>query len=87
MSVGVREKKEQAAANEAAVQAELERLQSLTIEQVAAEVMTRTFVPSGPFGGELRDNAVADAFIPDAMRREISRLKDRPLAGHENEPY
>jgi hypothetical protein len=80
-------KKEQAVADEAAVQAELERLQSLTIEQVAAEVMTRTFVPSGPLGGELRDNAVADAFLPDTMRREISRLKDHPLAGHENEPY
>jgi hypothetical protein len=80
------QKHEQEQADQAAVQAELERLQAMTIEQVAAEVMTRTFVPSGPFGGELRENAIADAFLPDAMRRQPSRLL-KPRPGHEDEPY
>jgi hypothetical protein len=83
---GKDKKREQEQADQAAVQTELERLQSMTIEQVAVEVMTRTFVPSGPFGGELRENAIADAFIPDAMRRQPSRLL-KPRAGHEDEPY
>ena len=48
-------KKDQTLADEEAVKAELQRLQSLPIEQVAAEVMTRTFGPSGPIAdGEIR---------------------------------
>jgi len=39
-------KKEQTLADEQAVKEELQRLQSSPIEQVAAEVMTRTFAPS-----------------------------------------
>lgn len=81
------QKKGQEQADQAAVQAELERLQAMPIEQVAAEVMTRTFVPSGPFGGDLRANAVADCFLPDAMRRQPSRLLNHPLTGHEGGPY
>jgi hypothetical protein len=76
-------KKEQALADEAAVKAELQRLESLPIEQVAAEVMARTFGPSGPtIDGEIRANAIADGFLPDSIRTEIYRLKDHPVAGH-----
>jgi len=39
-------KKEQTLADEQAVKEELQRLQSSPIEQVAAEVTTRTFAPS-----------------------------------------
>jgi hypothetical protein len=75
-------KKEQMLADEEAVKAELRRLQSLPIEQVAAEVMTRTFGPSGPItDGEIRADAIADGFLPESIRKEIYRLKDRPVAG------
>jgi hypothetical protein len=54
----------------------------LPIEQVAAEVMTRTFGPSGPIAdGEIRADAIADGFLPESIRKEIYRLKDRPVAG------
>ena len=75
-------KNAQAQADEAAVKAELQRLGSLTIEQVAVEVLTRTFGPSGPNDdGEIRANAIADGFLPDSIRKEIYRLKDAPVAG------
>jgi hypothetical protein len=79
---GNKKKKEQALADEEAVKAELHRLESLPIEAVAAEVMTRTFSPSGPtVDGEIRANAIADGFLPDSIRRQIYRLKDEPVAG------
>jgi hypothetical protein len=75
-------KKEQALADEEAVKVELHRLESLPIEAVAAEVMTRTFGPSGPtVDGEIRANAIADGFLPGSIRKEIYRLKDHPVAG------
>jgi hypothetical protein len=75
-------KKAQTLADEAAVKAELQRLQSLPIEQVAAEAMTRTFGPDGPnVDGEIRANAIADGFLPDSIRKQIYRLKDHPVDG------
>jgi hypothetical protein len=75
-------KKEQTLADEHAVKAELQRLQSLPIEQVAAGAMTRTFGPSGPVAdGEIRANEIADGFLHESIRKEIYRLKDRPVDG------
>jgi hypothetical protein len=75
-------KKEQNGADEAAVTADYERLRQLPIEQVAAEVMTRTFGPSGAaVDGEIRFDMIADGFLPPSIRKELYRMKDHPVAG------
>jgi hypothetical protein len=81
-------KEEQDLADEAAVKKDFQRLQALPIEQVAAEVMTRTFGPSGPaVDGEIRFDMVADGFLPASIPKEIYRLKDAPVSGHGFEAY
>jgi hypothetical protein len=81
-------KKEQAQADQVTVETEFSRLRSLPIEQVAVEVMARTFGASAPAAdGEIRANAIADGFLPDGIRKEIYRLKDHPVAGHGFEAY
>jgi hypothetical protein len=81
-------KKDQDLADEAAVQKDFQRLQALPVEQVAAEVMTRTFGPSGPaVDGEIRFDMVADGFLPSSIRKEIYRLKDAPVPGRGFEAY
>src|SRR5262249_38325081 len=74
--------KEQALADEETVKVELHRLESLPIEAVAAEGMTRTFGPAGPtVGGEIPANAIADGVPPDSIPKGIYRLKGDPVAG------
>jgi hypothetical protein len=81
-------KKEQDLADQAAVQEDFQRLQALPIEQVAAEVMTRTFGPSGPaVDGEIRFDMIADGFLPASIRKELYRLKDHPVSGRGFEAY
>jgi hypothetical protein len=81
-------KKEQAQADQVTVEAEWDRLRSLPIEQVAVEVMARTFGASGPaVNGEIRANAIADGFLPVGIRKEIYRLMDHPVAGRGFEAY
>jgi hypothetical protein len=81
-------KQEQAHADQVTVEAELDRLRLLPVEQVAVEVMARTFGASAPaVDGEIRANAVADGFLPDGIRKELYRLKDHPVAGHGFEAY
>jgi hypothetical protein len=81
-------KKDQDLADEAAVQKDFQRLRALPIEQVATEVMTRTFGPSGPaVDGEIRFDMVADGFLPASIRKEIYRLKDAPVSGRGFEAY
>jgi hypothetical protein len=81
-------KKEQDLTDQAAVQDDLQRLRALPIEQVAAEVMSRTFGPSGPaVDGEIRSDMIADGFLPPAIRKELYRLKDKPVSGRGFEEY
>jgi hypothetical protein len=81
-------KKDQDLADEAAVEDDFQRLQALPIEQVATEVMTRTFGPSGPaVDGEIRYDMVADGFLPDSIRKQIYRLKNHPVPGRGFEAY
>ena len=52
-------------ARAAAAQAEVDRLSSLPLPQLAAEVMTRGFVPDGPAEDGLSSvSMIVDAFVP-----------------------
>jgi hypothetical protein len=71
-----------------AVAAEIARLRALAIEQVAAEVMTRTFGPRGPaVDGAIRVQSITDVFLPTAIRKQIHRREHRSVAHHGLEGY
>jgi hypothetical protein len=56
-------------ADSAAVQAEVDRLSSLPLPQLAAEVMTKGFGPDGPADDGLPSiRMIVDAFVPDLGR-------------------